>query len=135
MVDVETFQKQASVVKVDESLGLVMGWAIICKEAGEDYYDLQGDNIPEDAMIKAAADFMENSRVAKEMHKGDPVGFVVFAWPMTTDVAKSLGIQTERTGLLVGMRPSAEVLEKFRKGDLTGFSIGGERIEDEEVED
>lgn len=129
------FSTSAGVVKVDETLGLVMGFAIVCEEEGEPYFDVQGDHIPEDSMLKASLDFMENSRVAGEMHGGDDRGTVVFAWPMTTDVAKAFGIVTHRTGLMVALRPSDDaVLEKFRDGTYTGFSIGGKRIEDEEVE-
>jgi hypothetical protein len=39
--------KFAEVLKVDESLGLVLGWAIVCKKDGCDYFDLQEDHIPE----------------------------------------------------------------------------------------
>lgn len=135
-VTVESFLvsgEDAQVVKVDEELGLVIGWAVICKVDGEDHFDTQGDNVSEDALVEAAADFMEHSRVAKEMHKGGSRGTVVFAFPLTTDIAKSLGIETRVTGFLVGMKPDPEMLEKFRSGELRGFSIGGIRLEDEEV--
>jgi len=124
------------VVKVDEELGLVMGFAIVCKIDGEDYFDLQGDHIPEDTMLKSAFDFMQHSRVVKEMHKGDEVGTVVFAWPLSTDIAKAMGLKTKKTGLMIAIRPSDDdMLEKFKKGKYTGFSIGGRRLEDEEVEE
>ncbi len=132
----DRFNTSVDVVKVDETLGLVMGFAIVCTEEGELYFDAQGDHIPEDSMLKAALDFMENSRTAKEMHSGGSRGTVVFAWPMTSDVAKAFGIVTNRTGLMVALRPSDDaMLEKFRNGTYTGFSIGGTRILDEEVED
>jgi len=123
------------VAKVDEDLGLVFGFAIICKDRGEDYFDVQGDHIPEEAMVPAAADFMSNSRVAKEMHTGEANGSVVFAFPLTTDIAKAMGLgEPDRTGLMIAMRPdSEETLEKFRSGEYTGFSIGGRRIEQEEI--
>lgn len=125
---------KVSVTKFNEDLGLVFGYAIVCKEDGEPYFDLQGDHIPEDAMLKAAADFMQHSRVAKEMHAGEQVGDVVFAFPLTEDTAAALGITAKRTGLLLGMRPSPDVLAKFRDGTLTGFSIGGSRMVDRVVE-
>ena len=128
-------EKHCELLKFDEELGLVMGWAIVCKEGGEDYYDLQGDHIPEDSMMKAAADFMESERTSEAMHDGDPAGTVVFAWPLTEDVAKACNLQTTRTGLLIGVRPNAAMLKRFRDGELTGFSIGGTRITDEEVTD
>ncbi|MFA6022422.1 MAG: XkdF-like putative serine protease domain-containing protein [Rhodospirillales bacterium] len=129
----ETFETSSQVVKMDDNLGLVFGWAIVCTKGGQDYVDLQDDHIPEDSMLKAAADFMANSRVAKDMHAGDQIGDVVFAWPMTSEIAKSLDIETETTGLLIAMKPSADVYAKFKDGTYSGFSIGGRRIEDEEV--
>lgn len=124
---------KAQVFKVDDSLGLVFGWAIVCTKNGEPYFDTQDDNIPEDSMLKASADFMQNSRVAKDMHRGDEIGPIVFAWPMTADIAKSMGIQTSTTGLMIAMLPPPDILQKFRDGDYTGFSIGGFRVEDELV--
>lgn len=127
-------QKFAEVLKVDETLGLVLGWAIVCKKDGCDYWDLQDDHIPETSMLSAAIDFMQNSRVAKEMHTGEASGSVVFAFPLTEDIAKAFGIETKTTGLMIAMKPdSDDMLAKFRDGTLTGFSIGGHRLEDEEV--
>lgn len=130
----KSFEIRSDVQKVDEALNLVLGWAIVCTEQGEPYFDLQGDHIPEDAMYSAATDFMENCRIAKEMHDGDQVGMVVFAFPMTADIAKSFDVTSQRTGLMIGIRPNSEsLLGKFASGEFTGFSIGGERLEDEEL--
>ncbi len=129
-----SFEFRAEVVKVDATLGLIMGHAIICTEDGEPYFDVQGDHIPEDTMLEASLDFMKNSQVAKEMHTGEQAGTVVFAWPMTEDIAKAFGILTKRTGLMIAIHPSdKDMLEKFQLGELTGFSIGGRRIRDEDV--
>ena len=135
MADNENFDIRAEVVKVDDSLGLVMGYAIVCTEDGEPYFDLQGDHVPDDAMLKAALDFMENSQVAKEMHTGEQAGSVVFAFPMTDEIAKAFGILTNRTGLMIAMKPNDDMLKRFQLGELTGFSIGGLRGEDEELDD
>lgn len=129
----KTFQK-ADVVKVDAEHGLVFGWAITCKVDGAEYFDRQGDHIPEDAMLKASADFMENARVHKVMHAGEQVGSVVFAFPLTTEVAKAMGLETSTTGLMIAVKPGdPAVLAKYASGEFTGFSIGGERISDEDV--
>lgn len=123
-----------SIVKVDETHGIVFGWAIICKNGDCDYFDVQGDHIPEEAMLGAAVDFMKNSRVAGEMHEKEEGGSVVFAMPLTADVAKAFGIETKTTGLMIGMKPeNPETIEKFKNGHYNGFSIGGIRIKDEEV--
>lgn len=130
----QNFHFAADVFKVDDELGLVFGYAIVCKDGDKEYFDVQGDHIPEDAMLKASTDFMLKSRVAKDMHQGDQTGTVVFAFPMTTDIAKALGITVKKTGLIIAMKPGAEALKKFKSGDYTGFSIGGKRVKDEEVE-
>lgn len=144
------FVHNVEFLKVDENHGLILGFAIVCKVDGEPYYDLGEplpdggriqDHIPEDAMVKAAVDFMENSRIAGRMHErdenGKPVqrGRVVFAFPLTSDVAEHLDITTKRTGLLVAIKPdSPEELAKARRGEYRGFSIGGRRITDEDAE-
>ena len=130
----EEFNTSIKFVKVDQELGLIFGFAIICKQNGEAYFDTQGDHIPENAMLEAATDFMKNSRVSKEMHEGDKVGEVLFAFPLTEDIAKAFEIQTQTTGLMVAVRPeNDEIIEKFKSGEYTGFSIGGTRIQDDPV--
>ena len=126
----QTFKTYAKVLKVQEELGLVLGWGIVCTEKGEPYFDLQNDHIPEDSMLKAATDFMINSRRAKEMHCRSGAGEVIFAFPLTSEVQKVFGIECSKTGLMVVLKPDAEMLEKFKSGELTGFSIGGRRGDD-----
>jgi hypothetical protein len=131
----ESFNK-AEVFKVDEELGLVFGWGLVSNVNGEAFFDSQGDHIPEGAMLKAAADFMLGGRVAKEMHVGDSKGTILFAWPLTADIAKAMEIETKFTGLMIAMKPhSPEILEKFKSGEYSGFSIGGKRVVDEEIDD
>lgn len=128
----------AEFLKVDESLGIVFGFAAVCTENGEPFYDKQDEHLPEEAMLKASADFMENARVSTDMHAraGEevvPDGTVLFAFPLTGEIAKALSITSPRTGLLIGMKPSAEVLAKCKAGDHRGFSIGGRYQHVEEV--
>ncbi len=135
----ESFAVNTEICKVDQALGLVLGWAIICKKDDEEYFDLQGDHIPEISMLEASTDFMLNSRMAKDMHlaDGELPGSIVFAFPMTTEVAKSFGIETQTTGLMIAMKPDdPDILGKFASGEYTGFSIGGRRIPefDEEID-
>ena len=121
------------ICKVDESLGLIFGWAVICKKDGQDYFDLQDHHIPENVMLKASFDFMKAARLAKEMH-AESDGSIVFAFPMTTEIAKALNINTNMTGLLIAHKPErAETLEKAKNGDYRGFSIGGELLDWEDV--
>lgn len=137
----EQFTLEADIAKVDEEHGLVFGYAIICTKEGTDYYDKQGDHVPEESMLSEALDFMENSRVAGLLHTKDPAGNIIktgsvpFAFPLTSDIAKELEIDPKWTGLLIAMKPDKPILEKFKSGELTGFSIGGKRIYDVVVEE
>lgn len=126
----ETFCK---VKDIDKKLGLVFGWAMITKEDGQPYFDSQGDSIPDETMLKRSAEFMLSKRVAGEMHEVED-GDVIFAFPLTEELAKKLDIVSKRYGLLYGVKPSAEVFAKFESGEYTGFSIGGERLDEEVVE-
>jgi hypothetical protein len=75
---------EVSVCKVSKRLGLVFGYAIVCKVRNadgklEDYYDsgsidpddgkAYSDHIPEDVMLESASDFMKSQRVATEDHE------------------------------------------------------------------
>ena len=130
---------KTDVCKVSDELGLVFGWGIICKIDGEPYFDLQGDHIPEESMLRATADFMLKSRVSGDMHARDAAGVpiadgnVVFSFPLTEQLAKAMNITSDRTGWMVAVRPSPEVLAKYKSGEYRGFSIGGRRLKDENV--
>jgi len=123
--------------KVDRKHGLVFGYAIVCKVDGVDYWDVQDDHIPEYSMLAAATKYMMSDRPIKEMHAGPYKGMVVFAFPITTDIALStFGFVPKKTGLLIGMKPyDPIVLDKFESGEYTGFSIGGKRITDRVIKE
>ena len=130
----DAIRVDVEVQKVDEDLGLVFGYAIVSKIDGKEYFDTQGDHIPEAAMLKASTEFMQGGRMAKDMHRGSQVGQVVFGFPVTEDIAKALDIEVKKTGLLVGMKPADKrMLSKYASGEYTGFSIGGRRIAHTEV--
>jgi hypothetical protein len=131
-----TVRTNCKVAKVDSTLGLVLGWAIISKLDNEPYFDLQGDHIPEDLMLKASTDFMENSRTAKAMHAGEQRGSILFAFPMTEEIAKAFEIDTGgKYGLMVAMKADEDMLARFASGEYTGFSIGGKGSSEEVTDD
>ena len=131
----------AKVIKVNEEHGLVLGWAIVSTDENGEYFDTQGDHIPADAMLKASVSFAKSSRTMDLQHSGilnDQApkrhGTVVFIMPMTHEIAKSFGMTTQIEGLMIGAAPDdPEILAKFKDGTLTGFSIGGGRVADQEV--
>lgn len=145
--------KVNDVLSVDEEHGLVFGYAIVSKVRGEngeleDYYDLNVDaegvhkgkrvpeHITEDCMFKAAVDAVSvGTHVpGNDMHAGPDVGSYYFMFPVTEDIAKALGWEVKKTGLVVGYHPADDdVLAKFKNGTYTGFSIEGARVASEEV--
>lgn len=116
----------AAVVKVDDELGLVFCWAFTSTTGdGSDHFDLQGDCIDQD-FVKACADFMtDGGGAVDEMHDSNATGRVVFAMPMTPDVAKAFGVVSKTIGLMIALKPSATALAKFKDGTYTGVSIAG----------
>lgn len=137
----DRFQTETTILKVSSELGLIFGFAAICKVDGEDYYDSDNEHYPEDSMLRDSTEFAKASRVGCVMHERDangaPVqsGGIIHTFPLTTEIAKALDIQTRRTGLLVAYAPDDDaVMEKARNGEFTGFSIGG-AILDAEYED
>lgn len=115
-------------LKVSSQERLVFGWGQVCTKNGELYFDTDNQAIPENVALKGWKDFMRgDQRTHKAMHAGVEVGQVVFAFPMLTDIAKSLGFENlPQTGILVGVYVSDDTtLQKFATGEYTGFSIGG----------
>lgn len=145
--------KVNDVISVDEEHGLVCGWGIVCKTLNatgewEDYFDLnvdqegvhKGKRVPEN--ITESAVFAGLIEIAKagtlpgnEEHDGPDTGVYAGLFAMTEEIAKSMGMTTTKTGLMVQYHPTPEVLAKFKDGTYTGFSIEGERIEHHELED
>lgn len=117
----------------------MFGYGIVSKvmdASGQmaDYFDTQGDNISESDMTECVIEFQANSRVAKDMHKGDQRGHVMFSFPMTEEVAKGLGMtwvpptsadDLHGPGWIVGVQFDEETFAKVLAGERAGFSIGG----------
>ncbi len=114
------FTTSLDVLKVDEELGLVFGWGMVCSS------DSDGERIPTSEMLQAVTEFsLESERPSDDMHDGEQDGTVVHSFPLTDEIAKVFGIACQTQGWMVAVKPSAEVLEKFKDGTYTGFSIGG----------
>ena len=129
----QDFQTFAKVSGISDELGVVFGFAMTSKINGQDYTDTQGHQLDESAMLKAALGYAESARAAKEQHKREGAGSVPFVFPLTSEIAAALGISTARHGVLIGMKPDAAMLAKFKSGELTGFSIAGTLHKYEEV--
>lgn len=127
----------------DLQQGLVWGWASIIEKDGQVITDHQGDRISEIELLKAAHDYITNSRTAGAMHlycegkNREPLkcGEVVESMVFTKDLQRAMGIDLGKVGWAVAMRiTNPEVKKAFARGDLKAFSIGGSglRIEAED---
>lgn len=120
---------QGTILKMDEEQRMVYGWASVATENGEPVVDVQGDIIKMAVLEKAATEFMLDHRVAKAMHDGDGIGEVVHSFPLSTELAKSLGVASPREGWLIGMKVhSDDVWKRVKSGELRAFSIGGKGV-------
>ncbi len=135
----EGFDSICKVLDVDAELGLVFGWALTSFYKGEEYFDTQGHSMDAEGTVVAALDFAKSARISTDMHardeNGDPVrdGFVPFMMPITEQIAKAFEVDTGGTyGLMIGLKPSADVFAKYKSGEYTSFSIGGRRVLDSE---
>lgn len=124
--------ENAGVVKIDEELRLVFGWANVTVMADEEVVDLQDDTMDTQVLVKSFMEFMSASRTGGHMHSRDDnkspisIGEVVFAFPMTPDIKKSFGIDIPQEGVIIGVRvDDDQVWKDVKDGKLPAFSIGG----------
>jgi cation transport regulator ChaB len=118
--------KTSKILKLDSERRIAWGWASVSTMKGELVTDLQGDIITTAEMEKMADRFMMSARTAKAMHEGDSIGEVIHSFPLTNELAKAFGMDTDREGWIIGMKIyDAEVWDSFKRGELAGFSIGG----------
>lgn len=118
--------KKVHVLKADDDRRMVYGWASVITKNGEVVVDTQGDSIEPQELEKATTAFMSDVRKAQEMHNPGVKGMVVHSFPMIADIAKSLGIECDQEGWIVGVQVSDEVTwQKVKSGELRAFSIGG----------
>jgi hypothetical protein len=131
-----TFEKSLTSA-ADLEKGLAWGWASVIEKGGEALTDHQGDQVEEEELMKAAHDYMTNSRKGGVLHikkGGKPMeaGHVVESMVFTHDLQKALGIDLGQVGWLVGYQIThPEVRKAVARGDLPEFSIGGsgERVQ------
>jgi hypothetical protein len=125
-VSVSKSQVNAQVLKMDDEQRIVWGWAYVSTEDGKLLVDTQGESIEPVEMEKMATEFMASSRNSKVMHKGEVVGDFIHSFPLTNELMKAFDIYSDREGWIVGMRPrTQDVWDAYKRGEYTGFSIGG----------
>jgi hypothetical protein len=127
MTIINTFNRHTAIVKADNDLGLVFGWASVSGVNGREFIDLQGDIVPQDEMLKASTEFMADARLARVMHQPGGIGEVLHSMPLTDQIKTAFNIRCPISGWMIAMKiHDPAVLEAVRAGRLSGFSIGGQ---------
>lgn len=116
----------ADIVKTDDEMRLVFGFASVTDVAGQTVIDKQGDVISQDTLLKMAVQFADGDRVAKVNHEGGQKGDVRFVFPLTDEIAAAMGITCEKRGLMIGTKVHDDkTWARVKSGELAAFSIGG----------
>lgn len=124
-------QIEGQILKQLDEERLAFGWAYVSTVDGEISLDHSGEFIRPDQIAKAATNFMLSMRTAKAMHTGGKIGEVVHSMPLTNDIAKALGIQSDREGWLVAVKVyDDQVWQDVKSGKLAAFSIGGRALKE-----
>lgn len=122
---------EGQILKQDSEERLVYGWAYVSTDKGEISLDHSGEFVRPDQIAKAATNFMLSMRTAKRMHSGGKIGEVVHSMPLTNDITKALGIQSDREGWLVAIKVyDDQVWQDVKSGKLAAFSIGGKALKE-----
>jgi cation transport regulator ChaB len=122
---------EGQIVKQLDEERLAFGWAYVSTVNGEISLDHSEEFIRPDQIAKAATNFMLSMRTAKAMHSGGKIGEVVHSMPLTNEIAKALGIQSDREGWLVAIKVyDDQVWQDVKSGKLAAFSIGGRALKE-----
>ena len=76
-------------------------------------------------LFAAIDDYARYSRIILYEHSGSAVGNARHTFPLTADIAASLGITSDRTGFLIGAAVNKAMETLYDEGKINGFSIGG----------
>jgi Putative phage serine protease XkdF len=128
----KSFSIVVPITKIDEELRTVYGWASVNTEKGLVVTDHQDDQVSDAEIVKAAHDFISNSRTGGLLHARTDEGTahrggdIVESLVMTPDVQKALGVDLGKTGWFIGYRVNdADAWSLVKSGVLKAFSIGG----------
>lgn len=123
------FRLTATIRKLAPEGRLAYGWASASGGNGQPLVDLQGDSIAEAELVKAAHRFIADRRVARSMHKGEPIGEIVESAVLTSAVQQALGIDLGSVGWWIAVKLADEATWlRVQSGELTGFSLGGRAV-------
>ena len=112
------------ILKIDDERRRIFGIAMVGDEV-----DQQGDMIDDSELEDASFRAVTNGAIVKVEHDGPAVGRVVASWPLTKQIADSLGIERPngQSVWLVGLEVTdPDAWAAVRSGELGhALSVGG----------
>jgi hypothetical protein len=123
-------RKDVQFFKMDDEQRLVYGLVLV-----PDVEDLQGDIVSKEDIEEAAHDYLVHSRLIKAQHRAPTDADVVESYVTPVDIQMGKGIAPAGSWIMVTKVHSNAMWEAIKKGDITGYSIGGigtrEQIQEE----
>jgi hypothetical protein len=119
-------KKSVPVMKMDEEQRLIYGVVLV-----PDVEDLQGDICSKEDIQAACHDYLVNSRLIKAQHRAPTDADVVECYIAPSDLLIGKGIVPEGSWMMVTKIHSNAMWEAVKKGDITGYSIGGRGTREE----
>ena len=112
--------KEIGIIKMDDEQHLVYGLVLV-----PDVEDLQGDIVSKEDIEEAAHDYLVHSRLIKAQHRSPTDADVVESYVTPVDVQLGKGIAPAGSWIMVTKIHSNAMWDAIKKGDITGYSIGG----------
>jgi hypothetical protein len=119
-------KKNVELMKMDEEKQLIYGVVLV-----PDVEDLQGDICSKEDIEEAAHDYLVNSRLIKAQHRAPTDADVVECYIAPVDIPLGKGIAPAGSWIMVSKIHSPAMWEAIKKGDITGYSIGGRGTREE----
>ena len=119
-------KKSVELYKLDDEQKLIYGVVLV-----PDVEDLQGDICSKEDIQEAAHDYLVNSRLVKAQHRAPTDADVVECYIAPVDIPIGKGIAPAGSWVMVTKVNSAAMWTAIKKGDITGYSIGGRGTREE----
>jgi hypothetical protein len=113
-------RKASEIMKMDDDKRLIYGLVLV-----PDVEDLQGDIVSKEEIESACHDYLVNSRLIKAQHRAPTDAEVVECYIAPMDIPLGKGIAPQGSWIMVTKVHSNAMWAAVKKGDITGYSIGG----------
>jgi hypothetical protein len=119
-------KKTVEIAKMDVDQRLIYGVVLV-----PDVMDLQGDICSKEDIQEAAHDYLVNSRIIKAQHRAPTDADVVECYIAPVDIPLGKGVIPAGSWVMVTKVNSESMWTAIKKGDVTGYSIGGRGTREE----